>query len=74
MASCQSQESGPGHGEEELIKVWAFWGDALPAYGSCPLVLAPAEHSPSPLQWPSQINLFWVWVLVTAVHLSPGSA
>ncbi|OWK11808.1 hypothetical protein Celaphus_00003227 [Cervus elaphus hippelaphus] len=61
MASCQSLESGPGHGEDELIKVWAFWGDALPAYGSCPLVLAPAEHSPSPLQWPSQTNLFWLW-------------
>ena len=44
MASCQSQESGPGHGEEELIKVWAFWGDALPAYGSCPL--GPWKGSP----------------------------
>lgn len=29
-------------------------------------------HPPSP--WPSQINLFWVWVSVTAVRPSPGSA
>lgn len=70
--SGQSWEPGPVTGQPGLIKVWAFRGvlpgrPALPP--ACPPVLAPAGHSPSPLQWPSQINLFWVWGSGTAAHL-----
>lgn len=52
-----------------LIKFWALRGGrpALPLV--LPTGLGTSWAQPIPPQWPSQMNLFWVWVSATAGHL-----
>lgn len=70
----QSWEPGPAVGQLGLIKVWAFPGPGGPLLSHRPghwswHQLGTAHPPFPPLQWPSQINLFWVWGSGTAAHL-----
>lgn len=56
-------------GNTELIKDWAFTGGRPARPLALPTDLGTSWAQPMLPQWPSQINLFWVWVLVIAVPL-----